>query len=81
MLTGTVGRPRFAADWRVDWRVRSNVERQEGFRRFLEPREGRGLLRTGKSTGKSALRWRCKMRPHSIIYSFRPFELFSTPPS
>src|SRR5207247_3098073 len=40
----------------ADFPVRSNVERQEGFRRLLEPWEGRGLLRTGKS----ALRWRCQ---------------------
>src|SRR5438552_17525104 len=38
----------------ADFPVRSNVKRQEGFRRLLEPWEGRGLLRTGKS----ALRWR-----------------------
>src|SRR5438552_18387899 len=43
----------------ADFPVRSNVERQEGFRRLLEPWEGRGLLRTGKS----ALRWRCQGAP------------------
>src|SRR2546427_6159928 len=43
-------------DRSADFPVRSNVERQKGFRRLLEPWEGRGLLRTGKS----ALRWRCQ---------------------
>src|SRR5438552_11560718 len=47
----------------ADFPVRSNVERQEGFRRSLEPWEVRGLLRTGKSTGKSALRWQCPDTP------------------
>src|SRR5438876_10955062 len=43
----------------ADFPVRSNVKRQKGFRRLLEPWEGRGLLRTGKS----ALRWRCQDAP------------------
>src|SRR2546428_199654 len=53
ILTVPPGR---SADFPVDFPVRSNVERQEGFRRLLEPWEVRGLLRTGKS----ALRWRCQ---------------------
>src|SRR5438876_6807760 len=46
----------------ADFPVRSNVERQEGFRRLLEPWEVRGLLRTGKS----ALRWRCQDAPIQV---------------
>src|SRR5213080_2605074 len=56
----------------ADFPVRSNVKRQEGFRRLLEPWEGRGLLRTGES----ALRWRCQDAPKENPKSDLPAGVF-----
>src|SRR5438093_7433435 len=51
----------------ADFPVRSNVERQEDFKRLLEPWQGRGLLRTGKS----ALGGGAKLRPKKIQLRLR----------